>query len=318
MLIVKSPLRISLFGGSTDYKSFYREKGAFLIGGTINKHVYLSMRYRARILGDESIITYSRSDIVNNWDDIKNPLIRETLKYRGLNKPIDFNSFSDIPSRTGLGGSSAFCVGLLHLINRLQGEEQSPYDLACDAIRVERHILNEAGGIQDQIWPSYGGLNTIEILTNGTFKVKPLAVTREFQAELENSMLLIYTNDQREQDTIAKSHDKQNKDAIKQLALTAHEYFLKEDIKEIGQLLWHAWEEKRKISNLISTPKIDTMVEKIMSHGAYGVKLLGAGGCGFIVVMCNPKVKRKLQETFADNIMDFEFTNQGVSEIFST
>lgn len=318
MIIVKSPLRISLFGGSTDYESFYKEHGSFLIGTTINKYVYLSMRYRAKILSNESIITYSKSDIVKTWDGIKNPLIRETLKYKKLNQPIDFNAFSDIPSRTGLGGSSSFCVGLLYLINCLQKTKQNKKSLAKDAIHIERHVLKEAGGIQDQIWPVYGGLDTIEITQNGSFFVKPLAVTEEFKDELQQSMILVYTNDQREQDAIAKSHENKDKMAILQIAKEAHQYFLKENIKSVGHLLYKAWTEKRKISNLISTQKIDDIAQTIMSLGAYGIKLLGSGGCGFILVICDPHTKLKIANKFGHNTMDFKFDSQGVTEIFTT
>jgi len=317
MIIVTSPLRVSLFGGSTDYESFYKEHGSFIIGTTIDKYIYLSMRYRSKILSNESVITYSKCDIVNSWNEIKNPLIRETLKFKKLEKSIDFNSFSDIPTRTGLGGSSSFCVGLLYTINKLQDTTQDKKSLIKDAIYIERQILNESGGIQDQIWPIYGGLNTIEILKDGNFFVKPLSVTEEFKKELQSSMILIYTNDQRSQDEIAKSHDHTDKLAIKQISHQAHEYFLHEDIKSIGKLLYESWKEKRNISNLVSTQKIDNIIETVMSLGAYGVKLLGSGGCGFILVICNSTTKQKINEIFENNIMSFNFESKGVSEVFN-
>ncbi len=320
MIIVRSPLRISLFGGSTDYASFYKENGAFLIGATINKHAYLSMRYRSSILSKESIITYSKTDIVKTWDEIKNPLIRETLKFKGVVDAIDFNSFSDIPTRTGLGGSSTFCVGLIHIINKLLGIIQTPKEIAKDAIKIERNILKEAGGIQDQIWPAYGGLRTIEINRDSDFSVKPLAITPEFSQELQNSMLLIYTNDQREQDAIAMSHEVDNSEKlkIKGIAEIAHNFFLQEDIKSVGELLYESWKEKRSISNLISTSKIDNIIKEIINNGAYGAKLLGSGGCGFILTICNSNSKERIKEKFKDNVMDFKFDHQGVTEIFST
>jgi D-glycero-alpha-D-manno-heptose-7-phosphate kinase len=318
MIIVKSPLRISFFGGSTDYESFYRERGSFLIGTTIDKHVYLSLRYRAKMLSNESIITYSRSDIVKSWDEIKNPLIKEILKFKNLQRSIDFNSFSDIPSRTGLGGSSSFCVGLLYLLNCLMEVPQTKKNLIKDAIFIERHILGEAGGIQDQIWPVYGGLNTIEINTNGCFKVKPLGITEEFKEELQNSMLLIYSNHQREHETVAQSHENKNKSSILDISKKAHEYFIKEDIKSIGNLLYKSWLEKRNLSDLITTSKIDNIINQVMSMGAYGAKLLGSGGCGFILVMCNSIVKKNIEKIFENNIMPFKFESSGVSKIFTT
>ena len=316
MIIVKSPFRISFFGGSTDYESFYKEHGSFIIGTTIDKYVYLSMRLRPSILSNESVITYSKLQLVKTWDEIQNPLIRETLKHRNVEYPIEFNSFSDIPSRTGLGGSSSFCVGMLKLLNDVLNKKQDAKSLAKEAIQIERHILNEPGGIQDQIWPAYGGLNTIEIQTNGNFLVKPLPVTQDFLKELQDSMVMIYTDSQREQDTIAKSHDNKDKLSILKLAKEANGYFIREDIKGIGELLFQTWKEKTKISNLISTQKIDSIVTEVMNLGAYGVKLLGAGGCGFVLVLCDPITKKKISERFERSIFNFEFEKNGVSQIY--
>ncbi len=317
IIIVRAPFRVCLFGGSTDYVDFFKDHGSFLIGTTIDKYTYQSLRIRPRILSHESVITYSQQQVVKNWNEIHNPLIREILKYRNIIHNIEFNSYSDIPSRTGLGGSSAFCVGMLHLLNNVfVVPNQTPRGLVKEAIYIERVLLKEPGGIQDQIWPVYGGLNTIEIHTDGEFFVKPLAVTAEFKKELQNSMVLIYTNEQREQDTIAKSHEKKDKTKILQIAKEAHRFFLNEDIEQIGRLLHQSWEEKRKISPLISTGRINEIVTDVMGMGAYGVKLLGAGGCGFVLVVCNPSVKRKIIDKFRESTLDFEFENKGVSVIY--
>lgn len=317
MIIVTAPFRISFFGGSTDYHEFYKEHGSFLIGTTIDKHAYLSMRIRPQILPKESVITYSKQQIVKEWDEIHNPLIREILKHRNIRHRIEFNSFSDIPSRTGLGGSSAFCVGMLHLLDQVFGNySNTKKGLVKEAIYVERALLREPGGIQDQIWPAYGGLNTIEITKDGEWLVKPLAVTEDFKEELQNSMVLIYTNEQREQDSIAKSHEHKDKTEILQISKAAHQYFLNEDIESIGKLLYEAWQAKARISPLISNGKINEIVKQVMGMGAYGVKLLGAGGCGFLLVLCNPAVKHRIKVQFSENIMDFKFENKGVSVIY--
>lgn len=318
MIIVKAPFRISFFGGSTDYVDFYEQYGSFIIGTTINKYVYISMRMRPSILSKQSVITYSKQQLISKWDEIDNPLIREILKHKHIDVPIEFNSFSDIPSRTGLGGSSSFCVGMLYLINSVFGRGNiSPRELAEDAIYVERSLLCEPGGIQDQIWPSYGGLNTIEIKKSGQFFVKPLAVTKEFKAELERSMILIYTNEQREQDTIAKSHEHKDRRPILELAKEAHNYFLNEDIEKIGKLLYQSWEEKARLSPLISTGKINSIIQDVMKMGAYGVKLLGAGGCGFLLVICDPFVRHRITEKYKETILNFGFEENGVTAIYN-
>jgi len=320
MIIVKAPFRISFFGGSTDYEDFYEKSGSFLIGTTIDKNVYLSMRRRPSIFSNESVITYSQMQRVKHWDEINNPLIREILKYSNISVPIEFNSFSDVPSRTGLGGSSSFAVGMLYLLSKVFTgirNYESKKELVNSAIHIERNILKEPGGIQDQIWPTYGGLNTIEINKCGDFLVKPLAVTKEFKETFQNSMILIYTNEQRDQDIIAKSHEDKDKTAILQISKDAHQHFLNENIPAIGKLMYESWLEKEKISPLVSTGKIRTIIAQIMGLGAYGVKLLGAGGCGFILVICNPIVKKRIIEMFYQSILEFKFENDGTSIIYN-
>lgn len=318
MIIVKSPLRISFFGGSTDYESFYREHGSFLIGTTIDKYIWLSARYRPKILPREHFIGYSKFERASSIDDIKNPLIREVMRHHDIRDHIDFSSLADVPSRTGLGGSSSFCAGMIHLMRRLKGEPISKKDIAKTAIHLERNVLGDSGGIQDQIWAAYGGLNTITIRRNGDFTVRALPVSEKFKRKLEDSIVLIYTNGQRDQDAIAKSHEKKDKKKILDLARRAYKAFLREDIEEIGELLLEAWREKRKISNLISTKKIDAMADRLMERGAYGVKLLGSGGCGFMMALCSPAVKKKIQKEFKKDILEFKFENRGTSVVYPT
>ena len=317
MILVKSPFRVSLFGGSTDYEEFYKEHESFIIGCSINKYAYLSLREKPQILSDESTISYSKFERIKKLEDIENNLIRETFKYFNIDKAIEFISFSDIPSRTGLGGSSSYCVGMSYLIRKFLNLKISKREIANDAINIERGILKESGGIQDQIWAAYGGLGTISINKFGLFSVKPLPVTEEFKEELQKSMILIYSNGQRESDNIAKSHEKQDKTEILRIARLAYQSFLSEDIKEIGELLHQSWLEKSKISKHISTESVDRIISQCMSMGAYGAKLLGAGGGGFVLVVCDPNTKKKIQETFHKNILEFKFDNSGVSTIFN-
>jgi D-glycero-alpha-D-manno-heptose-7-phosphate kinase len=316
MIIVKSPLRISFFGGSTDYESFYKKHGSFIIGTTIDKYIWLSARYRPKILPKEHFIGYSKAEVVSSINDIQNPLIRETLRHHGVRAPIDFTSLADVPSRTGLGGSSSFCVGMVHLMKKLEGKPVNKKDIAKTAIHIERNILKDSGGIQDQIWAAYGGLNSLTIKKNGDFIVKALPVSENFKKKLEDSIVLIYTNDQRDQDEIAKSHEKKDKKKILELAQKAYRAFLREDIEEIGSLLLEAWKEKRKISPIISTKKIDAVADRVMSIGAYGVKLLGSGGCGFLMALCSPSVKKKIQKEFKEDILEFRFENRGTEVVY--
>jgi D-glycero-alpha-D-manno-heptose-7-phosphate kinase len=315
MLITKSPFRISLFGGSTDYKDFYERSESFIIGTTIDKYVYMSTRRKPSIFSSKSILTYSTHEEVGTVSEIKNPLIREVLKFYNISFPIEFTSFTDIPSRTGLGGSSTFCAGLCYSIRTLLDLPISKKVIASDSIHIERNILNESGGIQDQIWASYGGTNTIQIDRNGNFYVKPLPITSDFKLELENSMLLIYSDEQRISDGIAKSHENKNKNNILSISKEAYNEFLNENIDKIGNLLYKSWKEKESISPIISTDNINNIIDTCMNLGAYGAKLLGSGGCGFILVICNSYTKHKIIDTFNDKVLEFRFENSGVSKI---
>lgn len=317
MIIVKAPLRISLFGGSTDYESFYREHGSFLIGTTIDKYSYLSMRFRPKILSKETLVVYSKMTYAKTLDEIQNPLIRETLKYGDVKDFVELFSFADIPSRTGLGGSSSYCVGLLYLIDQLYGRNTEKNRLVRDAIMVERELLKEAGGIQDHIWPVYGGMNSIEIHKDGSFSVKPLPITQQFRKEIEDSVVLIYTNEQRGQDDIASAHNDKDKQRILDIAIKAYGRFINEDIKGIGEHMYESWKEKRGLSPLISNSKVDQTIDDVMRLGAYGAKLLGAGACGFVLAICNPKVKADILQVFGDDVLPVKFESDGVSRIYS-
>lgn len=312
MVITKSPFRISFFGGSTDYESFYKTHGSFLIGTTINKYNYFATRFRPTILSKEHCITYSKFERVKTVEDIHNPLIKETLKFYQIDRPLELTCFSDIPSRTGLGGSSSFCVGISYSMRKLLNKSLDKKSIAKDAIYIERYLLKESGGIQDQIWASYGGFNSIEINTDGDFFVRPLPITEDFKNMFQNSIVLIYTNEQRSQNEIAQSYENKDKSNVLKLAKESYLHFCQENIQTIGTLLYESWMEKRKISPLISTQKIDDIIAKVMDMGAYGAKLAGTGGCGFIIVICNPTVKTKIIETFNSNVLDIQFEKCGV------
>lgn len=313
MIMAKAPMRISMFGGSTDYESFYSKYGSFIIGTTINKYAYSILRYRPAIVGNESVVTYSKIEKVKSFDKIQNPLIRETLKFYNIDKPVELNFATDVPSRTGLGGSSSCCVSLIKAINVLKGRETTKKEVCLDAIEIEREILKEPGGIQDQIWACYGGFNTITINKDGNFSVDPVNVSYDFMRYFESSLMLIYSNQQRSTNAIAQSHKHKDKETILDISKSAITYLQNEMVSDVGRLLYESWLEKKNLSNLISNDKIDVMIKDIMNYGAYGAKLLGTGGAGFILVICDRCTKKKLKEKYNGSIINFEFENEGVT-----
>lgn len=312
MIATKSPMRISLFGGSTDYKSFYEQYGSFLIGSTIDKYAYNIIRFNPSIIGKESIIRYSKLELVENIEDIENSLIRETLKYYNVKHPIQLDFISDVPTRTGLGGSSSYCAALARSICVLLKLPYSPTKLCLDTIKIEREILKDAGGIQDQIWACHGGFKCIIINKDGTYSLTPVPGSKEFHKEFKKSLILIYSKKQRNISNNLSETEEKIKLRILDISKKSYNAFKEENIKLIGRMLYDSWLEKRNIVSTISDTSIDQIICDVMNKGAYGAKLLGGGGAGFVLVVCNENVKKLIKETYTDAILDFKFSKGGI------
>lgn len=321
MQISKAPFRISFFGGGTDSEIFYKQHGSLIIGTTIDKHVFVSVRKRPSVVSDFSIISYSKQEIVENFQDIQNPLIRETVLFSGIQEAIDLHSFSDIPSRVGLGGSSSYTVALLHALrHEFNLDKTDSKVLAKDAIRIEREILKDFGGIQDQIWAAHGGFNKIEIDVNGNFSVKSMPLSEDFLQHLEKSMILVYTQEQRNTNQVASYHDSKDKDQMKreifEIAQIAYRAFENQNISAIGKLLKDSWESKKAISGDVSTAKIDEICQIMKTNSALGWKLCGAGGGGFVVGIAHPHHIQKMKEIFNKSVLEFKFDKKGVQTVY--
>lgn len=318
MWITRAPFRISLFGGSTDYKEFYSQHGSLLVGTTINKYFYTSFRFRPPILDRHSIISYSKLETVSNNLSIEHPVVREALRKYHIHSGVDIHLIADISSRTGLGGSSAFCVSLLYLLEQLTNDKVDKKYIGRLAIYFERELLRESGGIQDQIWATYGGFNSIEIEKDGGFYVKPMPLSHDFKEYLNQSMVLVFTEENKRTNDVAISHEHKDKINIKQLAHEGYRALVGEYSEDVGRLLLESWEEKKKISPLISTPKIDEIAQAMMDLGCYGVKLLGSGGGGFLLGIGDPISIGRCKTTFKGKILDFKFENEGVNNVFNS
>ena len=321
MIISRAPFRVSLFGGSTDYSSFFSEHESLCIGATIDKYVYTSLRFRPKVVDHESVIAYSQLERISDHSLIENPLIREALIKFNVRRAVDLHLFADIPSRTGLGGSSACCGGLCYSIRKLLGLPTDKKEIALDAIDIERNILKEAGGIQDQIWSSYGGFNSIEIKKDGSFNVKPLPVSKEFVEEFESSIFLVYTNIQRDTSKIAASHDSEKSEniklAIKDISKEAYRAFCSQDLRLVGRLMMDSWNQKKRISRSICTPEINDLEDFLLQNKIYGLKLLGSGGSGFIAALCDSKSKKSLVESIEKRcpVLDLKVEFNGAESI---
>ena len=316
MIISKTPFRVSLFGGSTDYKSFYSEFGSFLIGFCLNKYTYLSVRKTPLILPYKTRLTYSKTELLNSNRDIEHSAIKGVVDYCDIDFGLELNHFSDLPSQTGTGSSSSFIVGLLNSLYTLKEKSFGKKDIAKMAIEIERGILAEPGGIQDQIWASYGGLNSINIHKSGDFSVKPMPVSEEFKSDFVSRSVLVYTGKTRKSFEVARRiGDKKNLDHKKRILETseiAYEHFLGSDIEKIARLLEHSWTTKKKLSESISSEDVESLYSELKGEGMIGGKLLGAGRAGFIFgIMKDEKSKLTVKNKYKNNYIQFEIDEEG-------
>ena len=319
MIISKTPFRISFFGGGSDYPDWYLKNGGRVLSTTINKYLYISLKKLPKFFPHNYRISYSRVECVKKVSDIKHIAIREVLK-RNLNRiKCEINCISDLPARSGIGSSSTFSVGLLNAVYNFNRKKISKENLYKKAIYLERDILNENVGSQDQIAAAVGGLNSIEFNKNGKIHIRKINCKKSRIIEFQNKLLLFYTGKQRKASSIAKEHidtikkKKLDMSYFSNLALEAEKILLSnKNLDILGELLHESWEKKKKISTKISSSKIDDYYNIAKKSGALGGKILGAGGGGFLLIFCNEKKKNIIKKNlnFLENI-DFSFEAKG-------
>lgn len=325
MLIVRSPLRISLGGGGTDLPSYYEENEGFLITAAINKFVYLTMHENFE---DEILIKYSKTEKTRNVNEIMHPIFRECIKMLGLqDESFEIQSMADIPAGTGLGSSSSFTTALLKCLHEYKGELVDTEELAREACEIEMERLKEPIGKQDQYIAAYGGIRAMWFRKDGTVDVETLDMTRETLYNLEDNLVLYFTGFERSASQILKEQDdktkaadsgmKQNLDMVKQMGLDSKAAFEKGDLRAFADIMNHHWEIKKNRSNAMSNPRIDEWYEHAMKNGALGGKLIGAGGGGFLMFYSEDKVR--LREAMLGSGLKevrFRFENQGTRLIY--
>ena len=313
---------MSFFGGGTDMPEFFNEYGGAVISTTFDKYCYVNVRHLPPFMPYLSELVYSKFERVNNIDDIVHPLIRECMRLHDIHE-IRLTYEGDLPARTGLGTSSTFAVGMLNAFCALKGKMMSKHQLAQEAIRVEREILQEHGGWQDQVAAAYGGLNRIDF-SEGQFKVTPIIIHPERKKDLDDNLMLFYTGVQRfsseiQADTFAKPVDK-TKQLFDMLALVdeAQNILIDKNAKlnEFGKLLDYTWKLKRGTGNKISNNSIDDLYNKGIKAGALGGKLLGAGGGGFLLFYVEKDKQENVLKAL-DELMHvpFQFESEGSTVI---
>lgn len=325
MIITKTPFRMSFFGGGTDIPEFFNENCGAVISTTINKYVYVTVRHLPRFFDYTTEIKYSRTERVNKLDDIVHPMIRNAMKMMDMHE-LYISYDADLPGRTGLGTSSTFAVGLLNAFYCLKGKMVSKEKLANDAIVLERNLCNEAGGWQDQIAASFGGLNRIDFSSKG-YTVRPIIIPPDRKQQLEDNLMLFFTGFTRFSADIqasTKASIKSKKQQLLQMLelVNKAQNILEDkqlDLDDFGRLLDTTWKLKKQTGKNISKDLIDKYYEKGISAGAIGGKLLGAGGGGFLLFYVRPEYQKSVREALS-NLMEvpFSFEDAGASIAYYT
>jgi D-glycero-alpha-D-manno-heptose-7-phosphate kinase len=303
MIITRTPLRISFFGGGTDYPVWFREHGGAVLSTTINKCCYVTCRHMPPFFEYHSRVSYSKIENVNKNGAIEHPAVRGCLEFMGVEEGVEIHHVADLPARTGLGTSSAFTVGLLLALYAMREQTRNKHALALDAIHVEQNVLKEAVGSQDQTSAAYGGFNRIEFNRDGSFDVRQVIAPSSRMAELQQHFALFFTGFSRTASEIAKEQIKQTPQKTRELESMRLMVDEAEDIvtnpnrpiEEFGRLLHESWQIKRTLTQNISNNSLDEIYSAGMSAGALGGKLLGAGGGGFMLFFVPPEKRGELR-----------------------
>jgi D-glycero-alpha-D-manno-heptose-7-phosphate kinase len=324
MIIVRSPLRITLGGGGTDLPSYYREHGGFLIAAAIDKYVYITVH---QTFIEELIVKYSVLERVASIEDLKHPIVREAFKVVGLDShALEITSMADIPAGTGLGSSGSFTTALLKALYSHRKMLIHPRELAEQACDIEINRLREPIGKQDQYIAAFGGLTCFRFNRDESVEAWPLKIDIETLYNLEDNLLLFFTGYSRSASSILKEQDdktkQQNSDMIqnlnyvKDLGLRSFDALENGRLADFGRLMHEHWEHKKQRSGGMSNPTINQWYDHAMSNGAVGGKLIGAGGGGFLMFYAEDKTRLRHAMTAAGlKEVRFRFDFEGTKTV---
>lgn len=290
MIITRAPLRIPLGGGGTDLPSYYQHRGGALISAAVDKYVYITVNKRF----ESSIrVSYSKTEIADNVNLIEHPIVREALKQLNIGEHIEITSIADVPANTGMGSSSCFAVALLMALHTYKREHIGPQALAEEAYHIEREILGEPVGKQDQYLAAFGGIVTMDIAPSGKVEVGSVPLSENAHDDFESNLLLFYTGLRRSASDVLRSQDAKaaenesevvtRLDRIREIGFDIREAIKAGDVRRFGELMDVHWQTKKKLSGKISTNDVDRWYAMAREAGALGGKLMGAGGGGFLL-----------------------------------
>jgi D-glycero-alpha-D-manno-heptose-7-phosphate kinase len=303
MIITQTPLRIGLLGGGTDLPDYYREHGGRVLNCALDKYVYVIVKQR---FDDDIYVNYSRKEIVSRVEDLDHELVREAMQMTGVVGGVEITTLADIPSAgSGLGSSSAVTVGLLHALFAYQGRHVPADELAELACTIEIERCGKPIGKQDQYIAALGGIRDIRFGPGDRVVAEELGLSAAERRALQHQIMLFYTGVTRSANSILAEQTANIKatrvqlDLLRDLAGFAVDRLRSGDIDAIGAAVREGWEAKRKLASGVSNDQIDAAVARALDAGASGVKLTGAGGGGFLLVICPPERHSAVRQSLA-------------------
>ena len=322
MIIVQSPLRVSFFGGGTDFPGFYLEEGGCVLSSTIDKYIFVTVKNR---FDNYLRVGYTKTELVEDLEDLKHELIRESLRKAGIIQGVEITTMGDIPSAgSGLGSSSTVIVGTLQALYTYLGEIVPAERLAREACEIEIDILGKPVGVQDQYIAAYGGLRFIEFSSNGDISVESVVISQETQRRLGENLLLFFTGTTRSSVDILSEQRENISNRIpvlremKNLAFSARKELEAGNVDEIGHMLHYGWNLKKQLASRISNEEIDSMYKAGRKAGAHGGKITGAGGGGFMLLYCPKENQDQVREVFRNyQEVPFRLEPDGAKVVFN-
>lgn len=322
MIIVQTPLRVSLFGGGTDFPSYYLQEGGGVLTTAIDKYIFVTIKQR---FDDLLRVGYTQTELVESVDQIQHELIRHALLKTGISSGVEITTMGDIPSAgSGLGSSGTVTVGSLHAMYTYLGEMPTAERLARESCRIEIDELAKPVGVQDQYIAAYGGFRWIEFTRSGEIKVARFPLPSSLMRRLNESLLLFFTGITRRAGSVLTEQEAnldQSKDVLREMMVIAErakQALLEGDLDCIGTLLHESWLLKRQLASKISSPEIDAMYQAGMEAGALGGKITGAGGGGFLLMYAPEGRREAVREALGElRELPFAFERDGSKVIFN-
>jgi D-glycero-alpha-D-manno-heptose-7-phosphate kinase len=303
VIVTQTPLRVGLVGGGTDLPGYYREHGGRVLNAAIDKYIYVIVKQR---FDDEIYVNYSQKEIVSRVEDIQHELVREAMYMTGLRSGVEISTLADIPSAgSGLGSSSAVTVGLLHALFAYQGRQVTARELAERACTIEIDRCRKPIGKQDQYAAAYGGICDLRFGPGDYVDVEQITPPPQMRRLMSNELLLFYTGITRSANAILDQQSANTPDRLPQLAQLrdlageAADGLRAGDVEAVGVAMNKSWEAKRMLASGVSNSQIDQAVEDALAAGATGAKVTGAGGGGFLLVVCPLERQRAVRDALS-------------------